>query len=90
MGRVKLGAFADDGLSVAPADSTEAHGAGQDAAEPGEPAADELMVQDMADDLRDNGQLHNINLVSLERYVQEKPHLASKLGPEPYVVINDC
>lgn len=57
---------------------------------PENPRPNELEVEETATDLRDNGQLQNINVMTRAAFLDRKPHLADQLGPAPYVVINGC
>ncbi|MFD9966163.1 ParB/RepB/Spo0J family partition protein [Amycolatopsis sp. NPDC058986] len=43
-----------------------------------------------AEDLKTQGQLQNINIMSLAAFLDRKPYLADQVGPEPFVVINGC
>lgn len=48
----------------------------------------DVEVDEMAADLKDNGQLHNINVMTRQEFAKQQPHLADLLGPEPFVAIN--
>lgn len=50
----------------------------------------DLQIDETAKDLGENGQLHNINVMSKEAFLREKPHLAADLTDQPIVVINGC
>lgn len=57
---------------------------------PENPRATDLEIDETAEDMKERGQLHNINVMSLEAFVAQKPHLSDKLTNQPYVVINGC
>lgn len=101
MARVKLGAD-DDEITVKPANGVilstpvvperldKKMSLDQMQPNPANPRSSELEVEEMASDLQANGQLQNVNVMSLDAFVVQKPYLADKLGPERYVVINGC
>lgn len=91
MARVVLGADDDEDLVVTP----DQRGAavlplGQLQPNPENPRPSQLQIDEMAEDLRRNGQLQNINVMSLAAFTrpEAKPDLVNELGPAPYVIIN--
>jgi hypothetical protein len=90
MARVKLGAD-DDELVVT---TTSAHSTlmslNEMQANPENLRPSDLEVDEMAEDLKDRGQLQNVNLMSRLCFVAQKPYLADQLTAAPYVVVNGC
>ncbi|MBA8932171.1 ParB family chromosome partitioning protein [Kutzneria viridogrisea] len=58
-------------------------------ANPENPRPSSLELEEKAADLRARGQLQNINVMTRERFLTEKPYLADRIS-KPYVVINGC
>lgn len=89
MARVRLGAD-DDELTIDRGDTQQPHTVLVDELQPNpeNPRPNKLEVDDMVKRLREKGQLQNINVVSLRRFLEVKPYLADQLNDKPYVVIN--
>lgn len=100
MARVSLGVDDDDEeLVVSPAPTPSAPPASTPPAvlapeemqpNPENPRPGELEVEETATDLRDNGQLQNINVMTRSAFLDRKPYLADQLTSAPYVVVNGC
>lgn len=97
MARVKLGAHNDTlvvtrtPLVAAAAPLPQLLALGDMQANPENPRSPEAEVDELADDLRDHGQLHNVNVMTLARFLEEKPHLRDRVDQAvPYVVVNGC
>lgn len=91
MARVVLGADDDEELVVTPDQRGPAdlplH---QMQVNPANPRPSQLQVDEMAEDLKRNGQLQNINVMSRAAFTRPdaKPELAARLSPAPYVIVN--
>lgn len=91
MARVVLGADDDEELVVTPDRRGPAdlplH---QLQVNPANPRPSQLRVDEMAEDLKRNGQLQNINVMSRAAFTRPdaKPELADRLSPAPYVIVN--
>jgi ParB/RepB/Spo0J family partition protein len=57
---------------------------------PANPRPSQLQIDEMATDLKRNGQLQNINVMSRTAFTrpEAKPELADQLGPASYVIVN--
>lgn len=91
MARVVLGADDDEDLVVTP----ERRGPGDlplrhMQPNPANPRPSQLQIDEMAADLKRNGQLQNINVMSRAAFTrpEAKPELADQLGPARYVIVN--
>lgn len=88
MGRVKLGVQDDEllaapdqgGLTTIPVDQIQPN--------PENPRPLNQDVRETAADLRDRGQLQNINVMTRLAFARQKPHLVDQLTDAPYVVVN--
>lgn len=55
---------------------------------PENPRPSKLEVDEMAEDLKARGQLQNVNLMTRQAFLREKPYLTDRLTSAPYVLVN--